>query len=114
MQDYLMQSIFGKNKSQSMLKYVSKLENINYFNGLGNYLDKTKRLEKFMEVISDELLSKEKLELASTIAKVDLLFDLVNEFPELQGVLGGYFAEAQGFEKEVCLAVKEHYLPNWV
>ena len=102
-----------KNKSQSMLKYVSKLENVNYFNGLGNYLDKTKRLKNLCSVISDELLiSKEKLELASTIAKVDLLFDLVNEFPALQGVLGGYFAESQGFEKEVCLAVSEHYLPS--
>ena len=96
-----------------MLKYVSKLENVNYFNGLGNYLDKTKRIKNLSSVISDELLiSKEKLELASTIAKVDLLFDLVNEFPEMQGVLGGYFAESQGFEKEVCLAVSEHYLPS--
>ena len=36
----------------------------------------------------------------------------VGEFPELQGVLGGHFAEAQGFEKEVCTAVSEHYLPT--
>ena len=82
-----------------MLKYVPKLENVNYFNGLGNYLDKTKRIKNLSSVISDELLiSKEKLELASTISKVDLLFELVNEFPEMQGVLGGYFAESQGFE----------------
>ena len=37
--------------------------------------------------------------------------DLVGEFPELQGVMGGYFAQAQGFEKEVSQAVSEHYLP---
>ena len=36
---------------------------------------------------------------------------MVGEFPELQGVLGGYFAEAQGFDKDICLAVSEHYLP---
>ena len=36
----------------------------------------------------------------------------MGEFPELQGVLGGYFAEVQGFEKEVCVAVSEHYLPT--
>ncbi len=63
-------------------------------------------------LISDELLiSKEKIEIASSICKVDLLSDLVGEFPELQGVLGGYFAAEQGFEKEVCIAVSEHYLP---
>ncbi|MDC3355774.1 glycine--tRNA ligase subunit beta, partial [Candidatus Pelagibacter sp.] len=38
--------------------------------------------------------------------------DLVGEFPELQGVMGGYFAEAQGFDKEIALAVSEHYLPT--
>ena len=37
---------------------------------------------------------------------------MVSEFPELQGILGGYFAEEQGFEKDVCLAVREHYLPS--
>jgi glycyl-tRNA synthetase beta chain len=37
--------------------------------------------------------------------------DLVGEFPELQGIMGGYFAEAQGFDKEISLAVTEHYLP---
>ncbi len=100
------------NKSQSMLKQVSKLENVSYFEGLGNYLNKAQRLKKLSGFLSDELLiSREKVELASIICKVDLLSDLVKEFPELQGILGGYFAETQGFDKEVCLSIKEHYLP---
>ena len=37
--------------------------------------------------------------------------DLVKEFPELQGIMGGYFAESQGFDKEVSQAISEHYLP---
>ena len=41
-----------------------------------------------------------------------MLSDLVGEFPELQGVMGGYFANAQGFDKDVCLAISEHYLPT--
>ena len=102
-----------KNKSQSMLKQISSLKNVNYFNKLGNYYDKSQRLKKLSGLISDEfLISKEKIEIASSICKVDLLSDIVNEFPELQGILGGYFAEAQGFEKEVCLALKEQYLPT--
>ena len=101
-----------KNKSKSMLKQVSNLKNVSYFEGLGNYLDKAQRLKKLSGLLSDELLiSKEKVELAAVMCKVDLLSDLVKEFPELQGILGGYFAETQGFDKEVCLSIKEHYLP---
>jgi len=104
---------WNKNKSQNLVKQVSKLKKINYFKGLGSYYDKVQRIRKLSGLISDELLiSKEKIEIASSICKVDLLSDLVGEFPELQGILGGYFAESQGFEKEVCIAVSEHYLPT--
>ena len=101
-----------KNRSQNLVKQVSKLKNINYFKGLGNYFDKIQRIRKLCGIISDEMLiSKEKIEIASSICKVDLMSDLVGEFPELQGIMGGYFAEAQGFDKEISLAVSEHYLP---
>ena len=63
-------------------------------------------------MLSDELLiSKEKVELSASICKVDLVSELVGEFPELQGIMGGYFAEEQGFEKEISLAISEQYLP---
>ncbi len=101
-----------KNRSQNLVKQVSKLKNINYFKGLGTYFDKVHRIRKLCGVISDEMLiSKEKIEIASSICKVDLMSDLVGEFPELQGIMGGYFAEAQGFDKEISQAVSEHYLP---
>ncbi len=101
-----------KNKSQNMVKQVSRLKKINFFKGLGSYFEKVQRIRKLGGIISDELLiSKEKIEIASSICKVDLLSDLVGEFPELQGILGGYYANAQGFEKDVCLAISEHYLP---
>ena len=104
---------WNNNKSKNLIKQVFQLRKINYFNGLGNYFEKVQRLKKLGGLISDELLiSKEKVEIASTICKVDLLSELVNEFPEMQGTLGGYFAEAQGFEKEVYNAVKEQYLPT--
>ena len=103
---------WDRNKSQNLVKQISKLKNINYFKGLGSYFDKIQRMRKLSAIISDEfLISKEKIEIASSICKVDLMSDLVAEFPELQGVMGGYFAEAQGFEKEVSQAISEHYLP---
>ena len=102
-----------KNKSQSLVKQVSKLKDINYFKGLGSYYDKIQRVRKLSGIISDQLLiSKERIEIASSICKVDLMSDLVGEFPELQGVMGGYFAQEQGFDEDICLAISEHYLPS--
>ena len=106
---------WNKNKSQSMVKQVTKLNEINYFKDLGSYFEKVQRMRKLGGIISDELLiSKEKVELSSSICKVDLASDLVGEFPELQGIMGGYFASIQGFDKEVSLAVTEHYLPSGI
>jgi len=107
------QFFWEKNKSQNLVKQVSKLKTINYFKGLGSYFDKIQRMKKLGGMISDELLiSKDQVELSTSICKVDLISDLVGEFPELQGILGGYFAEAQGFDKEIALAISEHYLPT--
>jgi glycyl-tRNA synthetase beta chain len=107
------QFFWEKNKSQNLVKQVSKLKTVNYFKGLGSYFDKIQRMKKLGGMISDELLiSKEKVELSASICKVDLISDLVSEFPELQGIMGGYFAESQGFDKDICLAMSEHYLPS--
>jgi glycyl-tRNA synthetase beta chain len=85
---------------------------MNYFKGLGTYFDKVQRMRKLGGMLSDELLiSKEKVELSASICKVDLISELVGEFPELQGIMGGHFADAQGFEKNVSLAISEQYLP---
>ena len=69
-------------------------------------------MRKLGGMISDELLiSKEKVELLASICKTDLTSDLVGEFPELQGVMGGYFSSYQGFDKDISLAITEQYLP---
>ena len=101
-----------KDKSQNLVKRVSKLKSMNYFKGIGTYFDKVQRMRKLGGMLSDELLiSKEKVELSASICKVDLVSELVGEFPELQGIMGGYFAEEQGFEKDICKAISEQYLP---
>ena len=106
------QFFWEKNKSNNLVKQVLKLKSMNYFKGLGTYFDKVQRMRRLGGMISDELLiSKDKVEISTTICKVDLLSNIVGEFPELQGIIGGYFAEFQGFDKDVSLAVREHYLP---
>ena len=101
-----------KDKSQNLVKRVSKLKSMNYFKGLGTYFDKAQRMRKLGGMISDHLLiSKEKVELSASVCKVDLVSDLVGEFPELQGIMGGHFANVQGFDKDISLAISEQYLP---
>ena len=103
---------WNKDKNQNLVKKVSELKSMNFFKGLGTYFDKVQRMRKLGGMISDELLiSKEKVELSASICKTDLTSDLVNEFPELQGLMGGYFSAYQGFDKDISLAVTEQYLP---
>ena len=101
-----------KDKTQNLVKKVSDLKFINFFKGLGTYFDKVQRMRKLGGVISDELLiSKEKVELSASICKTDLTSDLVGEFPELQGIMGGYFSAHQGFDKDISQAISDQYLP---
>ncbi len=101
-----------KNKNQSLVKQVSKLKSLSFFNQLGTFYDRTQRLRKLATIISEQLnLNKEKVEIASSICKADLVSDLVGEYPELQGVMGKYFAREQGFEEDIALAISDHYLP---
>tara|TARA_Y100000591_G_C21836749_1_gene703026 strand:+ start:515 stop:2587 length:2073 start_codon:yes stop_codon:yes gene_type:complete len=101
-----------KDKTQNLVKKVSDLKLINFFKGLGTYFDKVQRMRKLGGIISDELLiSKEKVELSASICKTDLTSDLVKEFPELQGIMGGYFSAHQGFDKDISQAISDQYLP---
>ena len=101
-----------KNKNQSLVKQVGKLKNLSFFNQLGSFYNRTQRLRKLASIISEQLnLSKEKVEIAASICKADLVSDLVDEYPELQGVMGKYFAKEQGFEESISMAISDHYLP---
>ncbi len=103
---------WNKDKTQNLVKKVSELKSMNFFKGLGSYFDKVQRMRKIGGMISDDLLiSKEKVELLASICKTDLTSDLVGEFPELQGLMGGYFSEHQGFDKDISLAISQQYLP---
>ncbi len=103
---------WDKDKSKNLIKQIGKLKKITFYENLGTVYDKTQRLRKLSSLISDDLnTNKEKVQLAASISKSDLSSDLVGEYPDLQGVMGKYFALAQGFEEDVALAVSEHYLP---
>ena len=103
---------WDKDKSKNLIKQINKLKDIKFYKKLGTVYDKTQRLRKLAALLSDELnINKEKIQIAASISKSDLCSDLVNEYPELQGVMGKYFALAQGFEEEVADSISDHYLP---
>ena len=104
---------WDKDKSKNLIKQISNLKKITFYDRLGTIFDKTQRLRKLCAWVSDEInINKEKVEIAASICKSDLCSDLVNEYPDLQGVMGKYFALAQGFESDVSNAISDHYLPT--
>ena len=104
---------WDKDRSKNLIKQIANLKSITFYEKLGSIYDKTQRLRKLAGLLSDDLnINKEKVQVAASISKSDLCSDLVGEFPELQGVMGKYFALAQGFELDVANSVSDHYLPS--
>ena len=103
---------WDKDRSKNLIKQIANLKSITFYEKLGTIYDKTQRLRQLAGLLSDDLnISKEKVQIAASISKSDLCSDLVGEYPELQGVMGKYFALAQGFEQDVANSVSDHYLP---
>ena len=104
---------WDKDRSKNLIKQIANLKFVTFYEKLGTIYDKTQRLRQLAGLLSDDLnINKEKVQVAASISKSDLCSDLVGEYPELQGVMGKYFALAQGFEEEVANSVSDHYLPT--
>ena len=102
-----------KDRSKNLIKQIANLKTITFYEKIGTIYDKTQRIRSLAGLLSDELnINKEKVQVAASISKSDLCSDLVGEYPELQGVMGKYFALAQGFEEDVANSISEHYLPT--
>jgi len=103
---------WDKDRSKNLIKQIINLKAVIFYEKLGTIYDKTQRIRKLAAMLSDNLnLNKEKIQIAASISKSDLCSDLVGEYPELQGVMGKYFALSQGFEEDVANSISEHYLP---
>lgn len=89
------------------------LASIAYIDGLGSMLDKTNR-EEIIGAYLARLWGQDSALITQALAlsKADLLSEMVGEFPELQGIMGHYYALAQGLPQELAQAIKEQYLPN--
>ncbi len=107
---------FWKNDLKvNLSERVSRLKNVVFQEKLGSYADKVERLQKLTAYLADRLeLKKEKKDLveAARLCKTDLLTDMVREFPELQGKMGGLYSRQQGWPETVSRTIYEHYLPE--
>ncbi len=91
---------------------VADLEKVTFQAKLGSYKDKTERVRVLAKQIAEALKADQKtVDRAALLAKTDLTTDMVKEFTELQGVVGGRYAEAQGESAAVATAIYDHYQP---
>jgi glycyl-tRNA synthetase beta chain len=94
---------------------AAKLGGIVFHDKLGTVADKVERVAKLARWLVDEGVVKgakpDQVERAALLAKADLVTGMVGEFPELQGVVGGYIAERQGEPKAIADAIRDHYKP---
>jgi glycyl-tRNA synthetase beta chain len=93
---------------------AQKLGGIVFHEKLGTVADKVERVAKLARWLVDTGVVRadaDQVDRAARLAKADLVTGMVGEFPELQGVIGGYLAEAQGESKDVSRAIRDHYKP---
>ncbi len=91
---------------------VADLERVTFQAKIGNYKEKTERVRALARRIADLLgANKEDVDRAALLAKTDLTTDMVKEFTELQGVVGGRYAKLQGESQAVADAIYDHYQP---
>ena len=105
---------YMQDQKRPLASRVADLGKVVYHNQLGNQLDRTKRVQGIAAGIAKTLGADQKLaERAAELAKTDLLTDMVGEFPELQGIMGNYYAKHDGENAEVAAACSEHYMPRF-
>lgn len=93
---------------------LKDLKKVVYHEKIGSLYEKVQRLIAIASYIASVAAPnlKEQIITSATLCKADLLTGVVREFPELQGIMGGYYTEAEGYDKVISQAITEHYLPT--
>lgn len=99
-------------REKTLLSRVSKLDSITFHAKLGSLKDKVERLKFLAKSIAEmQQADHLKAERAALLCKTDLVTGMVGEFPELQGIMGRYYALHDGESLDVADAIAEHYAP---
>ena len=120
---------FDQDRKKTLASRVDGLAKVVYHNKLGSQRDRAERVRAIGHAIVNQLrmatlpytvdaqdefaVLDSKVQEAALLAKTDLLTDMVGEFPELQGVMGGYYARHEGLRDGVAIAIEDHYKPRY-
>ncbi|MEO5703119.1 MAG: glycine--tRNA ligase subunit beta, partial [Gammaproteobacteria bacterium] len=106
---------YNQDRRQTLESCVAKLGSVVYHNKLGTQLQRVERIQKLAVALAERLkeikfaADVKQVERAAYLCKADLLTDMVGEFPELQGIMGYYYALHDGEDTQVAEAIREHY-----
>ena len=107
---------FDQDRKRCLESRLPGLDKVVYHNKLGSLGERVQRVRAIAgaigRVLGGEVLAQH-ADRAAMLAKADLLTDMVGEFPELQGVMGGYYAKHDGLSDEVAYAIEDHYKPRF-
>jgi len=107
---------FDQDRKKTLASRVEGLGKVVYHNKLGTQGERVERVRAIAKAIGEQLGDATlvaQADLASQLAKTDLVTDMVGEFPELQGIMGGYYALNDGLPAEVAHAIEDHYKPRF-
>ena len=110
------QFFYNQDRKRTLESRVEGLSKVVYHNQLGTQGDRMQRVCQIASAIGMQLggpALAEKATLAARLAKTDLLTDMVGEFPELQGIMGNYYARNDGLGDEIAKAISDHYCPRF-
>lgn len=110
---------FDQDRKKTLATRVDGLSKVVYHNKLGSQGDRTRRVRAIAASIAALMPEAENsdflhaVDMAAQLAKTDLLTDMVGEFPELQGIMGAYYARHDGLSKDIAQAIEDHYKPRF-
>ena len=111
------QFFFDEDRKKSLEEHREKLKTVVFQQGLGTMYEKSERLMELAAFIADELGADEKVhkhaKRAAELCKADLVTGMVQEFTELQGIMGREYAKLDGECEKVAIAIDEHYMPRF-
>ena len=107
---------FDQDRKKTLESRVEGLSKVVYHNKLGTQGERMARVCAIAKAIGQQLggdLLAKQAETAARLAKTDLVTDMVGEFPELQGIMGGYYARHDGLSDDIAMAIEDHYKPRF-
>ncbi len=107
---------FDQDRKKTLQSRVEGLGKVVYHNKLGTQGERMERVRAIARGIGQQLggdILAKQADTAAQLAKTDLLTDMVGEFPELQGIMGGYYARHDGLTEDIAFAIEDHYRPRF-